>query len=122
MRTLLRLMLAGGLFAACGSDNTQCNPNDNSTCDNGQVCETYTDASGMHNACVAPTLLKGRVTNAQTGNGVGGARVIAIDGDTHAATGAVALTDPLGNYSIRVIAPRMSGATKDFTLRVSAAG
>lgn len=122
MRTLLRLMLAGGLFAACGSDNTQCNPNDSSSCDNGQVCEAYTDGSGMHNACVAPTLLKGKVTNAQTNAAVTGARVVAIDGDTHEATGSVAITDAMGNYSIRVTPARMSGSMKSYTLRVSAAG
>ena len=121
MRTLVRLMLAGGLFAACGSDNTQCNPNDSSSCDNGQVCEAYTDGAGMHNACVAPTLLRGHVTNAQSGAAVANARVVAIDGNTHASTGPVAITDAAGNYSIRVTPPRMSGASTDYTLRVSAA-
>src|SRR5215831_17483170 len=111
MRSLLRLCMAGGLlFAACGDDNKQCSLTDPSTCDNGLVCEAYSDGSGTHNACVAPTLLRGHITNALTGAPVAGARVVAIDGDSHAASGPVAISDATGNYTIRVIAPRMSGA------------
>jgi hypothetical protein len=36
--------------------------------------------------------------------------------------GPVSITDAMGNYSVRVTAPRMSGALKQFTLRVGAAG
>jgi hypothetical protein len=108
------------LAAACGNKNKECTVGD--ACDNGQVCESYTDTSGTHAACFAPTTLKGKITNAQTGAAVQGARVIAIDGDTHAAVSAASISDASGNYEVRITAPRMSGVDKAFTLRVSAAG
>jgi hypothetical protein len=108
-------------LAGCGSSsNKECTVGDK--CDSGGYCESYTDGSGMHNACFAPTLLAGKVTDATTGAAIAGARVVAIDGDSHAAVGPVSITDAMGDYSVRVTAPRMSGASKQFTLRVGAAG
>jgi hypothetical protein len=107
------------LLAGCGGGGKECTVGD--ACSNG-FCETYVDGSGMHNACFAPTHLAGRVTDATTGAAIAGARVVAIDGDSHAAVGPVSITDAMGNYSVRVTAPRMSGAVKQFTLRVGAGG
>jgi hypothetical protein len=120
-RTLLCSALMVGALAGCGgSDNKECAVGD--ACDNGAFCESYADGSGMHNACFAPTLLAGKVSDATTGAAIAGARVVAIDGDSHAAVGPVSVTDAAGNYSVRVTAPRMSGGQKQFTLRVGAAG
>jgi hypothetical protein len=112
-----------GLLAGCGGGDAakECTAGD--PCSNGQFCESYVDTSGAtHNACFAPTLLAGKITDASTSAAIAGARVVAIDGDSHAAVGPVSITDAMGNYSVRVTAPRMSGAEKQFTLRVSAAG
>jgi len=118
--TLLHVVPAAWLLAGCGNNNKECTAG--TACDNGQFCEAYTDGSGeQHNACFAPTELKGKITNAQTGAAIANARVVAIDGDSHAAVSAVALSDASGNYSVRVTAPRQSGVDKKYTLRVSAA-
>jgi hypothetical protein len=110
------------VLTGCGGDSSQCKIGDSSTCDNGRVCESYTDGSGSHNACFAPTLLTGQVTNALSGGAIAGARVVAIDGDSHAATAPAATTDANGNYSVRILAPpRTAGGQQLFTLRVSAA-
>jgi hypothetical protein len=119
-RGLLISMVLGGTLAGCdGDDNKECTVG--ARCDNGAYCESYIDGSGAHTACFAPTLLAGQVTDATTGAAIAGARVVAIDGDSHAAVGPVSTTDAMGNYSVRVTAPRMSGAVKAFTLRVGAA-
>jgi hypothetical protein len=108
-------------LAGCGgSDNKECNAGD--ACANGAFCESFVDGSGMHNACFAPTVLAGKVSDAISHAAIAGARVVAIDGDSHAAVGPVSITDVMGNYTVRVTAPRMSGADKQFTLRVGAAG
>jgi hypothetical protein len=116
MTTLMTLWLVGG----CGGGNKECTAGD--PCGGGNFCESYVDSSGApHAACFAPTLITGKVSDATTGAAVGGARVVAIDGDSHAAVGPVSITAADGSYSVRVTAPRMSGAQKEFTLRVSAA-
>ena len=120
-RSLLCSFVALAVFVGCGSDEKkECTVGD--SCAGGAYCESYVDSSGMHNACFAPTLLAGKVTDATTGAPIAGARVVAIDGDSHGAVGPVSTTDVMGNYSVRVTAPRMSGAEKQFTLRVGAAG
>jgi hypothetical protein len=117
---ILTLISVLGMTAGCGNKST-CNNGDK--CDNGQFCEEYTDSSGStQTACFAPTTLKGKITNAQTGAAVQGARVVPIDADSHAAAGPVGISDASGNYEVRIIAPRQSGVTKQFSLRVSAAG
>jgi hypothetical protein len=110
-----------GLLAGCGNDEKKCTAGD--ACENGQFCESYTDTSGaMQTACFAPTLLKGKITDATTAAAIAGARVVAIDGDSHAAAGPVSITDASGNYSVRVTAPRVAATDKRYTLRVSAGG
>ncbi len=110
-------------LAGCGNGNNQdCKVGDPAACMDGQVCESYSDASGMHAACFAPTNLGGKITSAESGAPIAGARVVAIDGDTHTAVGPVSVTDASGAYSVRVEAPRAASAKKLFTLRVSAAG
>src|SRR5258708_3737646 len=101
--TRVHIALSGLLLGAvgCGSGNKECSP--------------------TSSACCAPTQLKGKITNAQSGAAVANARVVAIDGDSQASVGPVAISDAAGNYAVRVEAPRMSGAHKQFTLRVSAA-
>ena len=122
MRRILLCSIAvvGALTGCGGDDQRECTVGD--SCDNGGYCESYVDSDGTHNACFAPTLLTGKVTDATTGAAVAGARVVAIDGDSHAAVGPVSVTGLTGNYAVRVSAPRMSGGEKQFTLRVGAAG
>jgi hypothetical protein len=111
------------LVAACGgSSNKECSLDNPATCASGQVCESFTDGTGTHNACFAPTLLQGTITNAITSAAIPGARVVAIDADSHSAASPVSITDALGHYSVRVLAPRVAGGSKQYTLRVSAAG
>jgi hypothetical protein len=119
--SLFHAIALAGLLVGCGEDKKSCTVGE--ACSGGQFCESYVDASGaMQSACFAPTLLAGKVTNTSSGAAVAGARVVAIDGDSHAAVGPVSITNATGDYSVRVTAPRMSGATKEFTLRVGAAG
>jgi hypothetical protein len=120
---LFHVLGLAALLGGCGnSAKKECTAGD--ACDNGQFCEAYTDAmsGAMHTACFAPTELKGKVTDASNGTAIAGARVVAIDGDAHAAVGPVSITDAMGNYTVRVTAPRTAGSDKKFTLRVSAAG
>jgi hypothetical protein len=113
--------LALAVAAGCGDDKLKaCTVGDASSCSGGKVCEAYTDGSGAHAACFAPTLLSGKVTDSTSHAPIAGARVVALDGDSHAATGTVSTTDAMGNYSVRVIAVRMASVSKSFTLRVSA--
>ncbi|HJZ88100.1 MAG TPA: carboxypeptidase-like regulatory domain-containing protein, partial [Polyangia bacterium] len=122
MRRLVYASLGVFFLIGCGEDNKECKIGAPDACDNGQVCEAYTDMSGMHTACFAPTVLRGKITNAESGVPIPGARVVAIDGDSHASTGPVSISDSAGNYSVRIIAPRAADASKQYTLRVSAAG
>src|SRR5690349_18679054 len=101
------------IFLGCGgSSNKECKLDDPTTCSGGQVCEAYTLSGATHNACFAPTLLKGKITSIANNAAIAGARVVAIDGDSHAAAGAVSVSDMSGDYSVRVVAPRTAGAQK----------
>jgi hypothetical protein len=118
---ILTLISVLGLAAGCG-DKTTCSTA-GEKCDNDKFCEEYIDSGGStQTACFAPTTLKGKITNAQTGAAVQGARVVPIDADSRAAAGPVGISDADGKYEVRIIAPRQSGVTKQFTLRVSASG
>jgi len=122
-KNLIHAMVALSLAAGCGGggDKKECKVGD--ACGNGGFCESYVDSGGaMHNACFAPTLLAGQVTDAASAAPIPGARVVAIDGDSHAAVGPVSVTDAAGHYTVRVTAPRVADGIKQFTLRVGAAG
>lgn len=121
MKRVLIVIAGAVAFAGCGNDAGECKLGDPMACKDNQVCETYSDPGGMHTSCFAPTELKGKITNADTGAAVAGARVVAIDGDSHAAVGPVSLSDASGNYVVRVEAPRAANAKKQYTLRVAAA-
>src|SRR5262245_45376728 len=112
------LFIVVTLWIGCGDDKPKtCTVGTSNGCAQGQVCENYTDTSGMHAACFAPTQLRGIVTNAQSAAPIAGARVVAIDGDSHAAVSPVALSDASGHYAITVFAPRAANSEKQFTVR-----
>jgi hypothetical protein len=117
----VRLVLGIVVVAGCGSDGP-CDPNAQSGCDNGEVCEQV--AGSEEPACFAPVELHGRVLDLGTGQGVAGARVVAVDVNGAAASG-VAISGTDGAYSLQVPAQRsaegMPGAFP-VTLRADAVG
>lgn len=97
-----------------------CNP-DESYCADGLTCEEKTDGS---HACYSPVTIAGMVFDASDESPIEGAQVIALD-DFQTAVSDVAVTDPAGNYSLRVPVIRNDDGTpapeQRFTLRASAA-
>ena len=106
--------------AACGGDDEVCDPIAATGCDDGQVCEVV---SGGEPRCLAPVVLRGKVYALASGDGVAGARVVALDGNGAPLT-AVAVTGPDGGYELRVPSERSAdGAVlgQNVTLRADAA-
>lgn len=119
--TNVRLVLGLFLVAGCGSDGP-CDPEAQTGCDGGEVCERVANAEEP--ACFAPVELHGRVLNLANGNGVAGARVVAVDVNGAAASG-VAISAMDGTYSLRVPAQRSAEGTPGafpVTLRADAVG
>jgi len=109
---------AGG----CGSGGSSkgCDPVAQTGCDAGLTCAETTDGK---DACFAPLLVRGMVTDLTTGGAVAGARVVALDANGSPAS-TVATTDSVGNYELNVDAVRNSDGTPagNITLRADAAG
>jgi hypothetical protein len=85
------------------------------------VCEAV---NGGNSDCFAPLYVKGKVFNLVDQKPIEGARVVARDANNAAQSG-IAVTDPNGDYTLRVPAPRDKNGTpvqSEVTMRADAAG
>jgi hypothetical protein len=117
----LGLVIALAAASGCGSDET-CDPLDQTGCDNGQVCEVVDGAEEP--ACFDPVEARGSVFDLETGAGISGARVVAVDPNNNPVS-AVAITDANGDYSLPIPSTRNPNGTPmaiELTLRADAAG
>ncbi len=122
----IALALIAPLVVACGDDDDEkkaCGLTDNSGCDPGLVCE---QVAGGEPACFAPIVVKGRVFDALDESAIAGANVIARDAN-EVAVSPVAISDAMGNYSLRIPLERnadgsITGTDHDVTLRADALG
>ncbi|MFN0246472.1 MAG: carboxypeptidase-like regulatory domain-containing protein [Kofleriaceae bacterium] len=109
------------LATGCGGDDT-CDPVANSGCDDNQACERV---QGGEPTCVAAVVVVGRVFDLETDEGVGGARIVALDANG-AATSFVATSAADGSYVLPIPMTRTSaGAPAEsftITLRADASG
>src|SRR5690606_22374047 len=100
-------------------DDSSCTIGDDSTCDDGLVCE---QVAGGEPACFAPVVVRGQVFDGLDDTAVAGADVVALDANGQAVT-LTAVTDAAGAYELAVPAIRdadggvVEGAV---TLRVDA--
>src|SRR3954468_20425705 len=102
MQVLLRLTIPLLLIGCGGGDDGPCDPVARSGCDDGQVCEQVV---GAEPACFAPVEIRGQVIDFAGGQGVAGARVVAVD-INGAAASSVAISASDGSYVLPVPAPR----------------
>jgi hypothetical protein len=153
--SLLLLVLVPVIASACGDDDKKeegdCKVGDNTTCDDGMVCQAVKDATPKcfcsidstkgcdaaknlyceqtadgNNACHAPLWVKGTVFDLETKGPIQGARVVARDANNAAESG-VAITNAAGEYELRVAAKRNADGTvatdvAAITLRADASG
>ena len=123
MRTPAALALALALVG-CGDDEPEtCTLGTSEGCDEGLVCEaTLADGEPV---CAVPLVVQGRVFDALTDGGIGGARVVARDANG-VARSTVSVSAADGTYSLPVPLVRdADGMVLDggeVTLRVDAAG
>ncbi len=123
---MVRMMLAAWVallvMVGCSdSSNDACDPIAQTGCEEGQVCEEVVDGG---TACFMPVVLRGTVFDQADQAGIGGATVVALDAN-RAPASTVAVTDPSGDYEIRVARQRdVDGNPQggDVTLRADAAG
>lgn len=120
---MTKTILLWSIIAAAGCGGSgPCDPIAQSGCDHGKVCEQV--AGSDTPACFAPVELHGRVLDLASGNGVAGARVVAVDVNGAAASG-VAISGADGSYALQVPAQRGAGGAPSafpVTLRADAAG
>jgi hypothetical protein len=123
----LAVGLGGGTGAAAvagcggGDDGGPCTPGSAAGCAEGLVCEPV---RGGEPTCVAPLEVRGRVLDAATRAGIGGALVSALDADG-AARSSVAATAADGTYRLPISVERNpdgSPAAESVTLRAGAQG
>jgi hypothetical protein len=124
-RSVGLLFLALLLLLGCGGDDSHdegpCTPLTEQGCEPGQVCE---EVMGGEPACFAPIVVKGRVLDMHSGDGISGATLVALDVN-NSARSSVVTSGADGAYSIAVPVTRVQdgGPVVDaITLRVSAAG
>ena len=127
----LGVMLAGGVLSgACGDDagsggsggtgGAACDSLQQTGCAEGQTCEEVENGT---TGCFAPVLVKGRVFDFVSDEGIGAARVVARD-ENGASLSTVAISAADGSYELPVPAKRtVDGAplSRSFTLRADAA-
>ncbi|MCC6623921.1 MAG: hypothetical protein IT385_21865 [Deltaproteobacteria bacterium] len=104
-----------------GGDDGPCDPVANRGCSGGKVCEPAVEGDPI---CAAPLVVRGEVFDLDGGEPIVGARVVALD-PNRAPVSAVATSDALGDYTLRVPATRNADGSVvgvDVTLRVDAAG
>jgi hypothetical protein len=118
MRELLFVAALSFTAVGCGDDEA-CNPQANTGCDDGLVCEEVVDGEP---ACFAPMLVRGDVFDLDSSNAIDGARVVALDVNGSPQS-SVAVTEA-GEYELRIPATRNADGTpvaQDVTLRADAA-
>lgn len=119
---ILRTVVLSTLIAACGGDDDTCDPVANSGCDDNQACELVQDGAPT---CVAAVMVVGRVFDLDTKAAIGGARVVAVDGNG-AAMSFSAMSEADGTYSLQIPITRTgAGAPAEsfkITLRADASG
>ncbi|UJR86436.1 hypothetical protein [Sandaracinus amylolyticus] len=120
--SILAIALALTTVAGCGDDESEaCTPGSAEGCDDGFVCEEVLDGEP---ACFAPVIVRGRVLDMGTDEGIAGARVVAFDANGAARSTVVeSATD--GMYSLPVPSRRDADGvpvTDAITLRADAAG
>ena len=105
---------------ACKKDET-CDPIVADSCDEGLVCE---EVEGGEPACFPPLGIEGRVFDLETEDGIGAARVTALDANGSPAA-SVAVSDADGIYALSIPAVRDEDGEpirSDVTLRADASG
>ena len=121
MRSMLRWCAPLLLCAACGGDDSPCDPVAQTGCDDGLACEQVQDGTP---ACFAPVVIRGRVFDLADASAVAGARVVALDVN-RAAVSTVVTTGDDGSYALRIPSTRDADGNPlplELTLRVDAAG
>lgn len=130
MDVRLRWAALGALISIAGcscGDEAACDPTQEDTgCDEGLVCERV-QGEGAEPGCFPETSITGRVLDAQSGEPIVGARVVAIDANTGGAASNVVLSGEGGAYRVPLRLTRSTEAGADqktnvYTLRVSAEG
>ncbi len=115
LAVVLSLVVAG-----CGDDT--CDPVGNSGCDDNQSCERVQNGEPT---CVAAVVVVGRVFDLETGVGIAGARIVALDANG-AAMSFVATSAVDGSYTLRIPITRTSegepAESFSITLRADASG
>ncbi len=124
MRLAKSLLVLGILsFVGCGGgDDEACDPLANTGCDEGLSCEPV--QGGGDPVCAVPLVIKGRVFDIGSDQGIAGARVVALDANSAPAS-SVTVSGADGTYTLPLpIARDANGApvVTDVTLRVDAAG
>jgi hypothetical protein len=108
-------------FVACGGDDGPCDPNANTGCEDGQVCEVVT---GGEPKCFAPVVVRGDVFDMETEADIAGARVVALDVNGSPRS-SVATTNTAGDYELAIPSERNADGVPVavfLTLRVDASG
>jgi len=119
--SLLAVTAVVALACSSSTNTNACNVDAQTGCKQGQVCETV---AGKTPACFDPVTFSGKVIDAQTSAGVGGARVVARDANG-AAVSNVATSAADGTYKLVVPAPRDADGkplAALYTLRADAQG
>jgi len=103
-----------------GEGICSCSQANQTGCEEGLACEEVQGTDGFE--CVAPLLVKGRVFDLQSDEGIEGALVVARDAN-NVATSGVAITGADGEYELSVRSPRDADGNptaKSITLRADA--
>lgn len=120
---LVTTAFLSGVAAACGGDKA-CDPQSNTGCSDGKVCEVVSDGGEeLGSACFAPLVVRGEVFDLGDDAPITGARVVALDVNG-APRSSVAVT-AAGRYELRIPSERDGDgntAGGNITLRVDAAG
>lgn len=114
-------MASLAFVGACGGDDEACNPDEQTGCDNGLVCERVLDGEP---ACFAPVVVRGDVFDLLDDTPIEGAQIVALDVNGAVAS-PVALSDAGGNYELRIPSTRTQAGEPmpvEVTLRADAAG
>lgn len=105
----------------CKEKENTCDPVAADSCDDGLVCE---EVEGGEPACFPPVAIEGRVFDLETDDGIGAARVSALDANGSTAS-SVAVSDSDGTYALSIPAVRDDEGEpvrSDVTLRADASG
>jgi hypothetical protein len=125
----MRLMIVTSIAIAIAMMNSGCGGDDscdlaaNKGCDDGKACERVEGSEEP--ICAAPVVVTGRVFDLDTGAGVVGARILALDAN-NAAISFVAVSGANGAYSLAIPTVRTADGAPtpipQITLRADAAG